>query len=151
MASALGSVIIRTSFHFISLLVRIGVPYARDPVGANRWRVSASHLPSSVIDTNLIFFGRSVLFLLRAGTECATSLHLVTAAFSVSSSHCLHTPSDTLYAVPSIYAAGNPPVNQSEACLNLNVFAPVNASDNLPVMVYIHGGMISVDCSDAAF
>ncbi|SFO18502.1 para-nitrobenzyl esterase [Pseudobutyrivibrio sp. UC1225] len=37
------------------------------------------------------------------------------------------------------YATGKTVVSGSEDCLNLDVYAPANA-ENLPVMVYIHGG-----------
>jgi para-nitrobenzyl esterase len=52
------------------------------------------------------------------------------------------------FAEPCLQAQGVPEPSGSEDCLYLNVFRPDSESDDLPVMVWIHGGGLSSGSGD---
>lgn len=94
----------------------LGLPYAKPPLGALRWRApqepEAWAAPRAAQQ-----FGRS----------CAQAGRFYSPA-----------PNDQPYGLAVRDGFGKPV--GSEDCLSLNIWRPANAADKLPVLVFIHGG-----------
>ena len=92
-----------------------GVPYAKPPVGALRWQPPAE--PAAWTgERNATQFGSACLQMGRIYGPGANN------RFDDTIGQTLNTPLG------------------SEDCLTLNVWRPATAQDNLPVLVFIHGG-----------
>jgi para-nitrobenzyl esterase len=94
----------------------LGIPYAAPPVGALRWAAPTDPAPWSGALEAKQFAGA-----------------------------CMQ--QSTLYGPPPLGQAWGPAISNTygsivgnEDCLYLNIWAPVSGEDNLPVLVYIHGG-----------
>ncbi|MFB8139748.1 carboxylesterase/lipase family protein [Streptomyces parvus] len=94
----------------------LGVPYAEPPVGSLRWRAPVTHRPWN-----------DVRKATAHGNGCIQQGRLFSPA-----------PSGPHYGL-DIRDGLNKPVG-SEDCLTLNIHRPSTAQDNLPVIVFIHGG-----------
>ena len=92
-----------------------GVPFAKPPVGALRWRAPAE--PESWKDVkNTQAFGNA----------CASSSRLYGPGQNNKYDATIGTSYDTTVG--------------SEDCLYLNIWRPANSGEKLPVIVFIHGG-----------
>lgn len=94
----------------------LGIPYAEPPVGKLRWRAPVTHHP-----------WREVRSTQQFGDGCVQEGRLFSPA-----------PSGPHYGL-DIRDGLKKPVG-SEDCLTLNVSRPSTARENLPVIVFIHGG-----------
>ncbi|MEO8154506.1 MAG: carboxylesterase family protein [Rhizobacter sp.] len=92
-----------------------GVPYAKPPVGALRWKATADADPWATPRAAQQF-----------GNACASSSRIYGPG--------LNNKYDATIGTSFNSTVG------SEDCLFLNVWRPANAAENLPVIVWIHGG-----------
>ncbi|MEU6394401.1 carboxylesterase family protein [Streptomyces sp. NPDC046939] len=94
----------------------LGIPYAEPPVGALRWHAPVTHRPWDGARDATAY-----------GDGCIQQGRMFSPA-----------PSGPHYGL-DIRDGLNKPVG-SEDCLTLNVHRPSTSQDNLPVIVFIHGG-----------
>lgn len=92
-----------------------GIPYAKAPVGALRWRAPADMEPWTSAKTTQQF-----------GNACASSSRIYGPGLN-----------NTYDA--TIGTSFNSTVG-SEDCLYLNIWRPANTTEKLPVIVFVHGG-----------
>ncbi|WP_310390283.1 carboxylesterase/lipase family protein [Roseateles sp.] len=96
--------------------VWLGLPYARPPLGALRWR--APEPPEPWVAPRAA---------LRFGPSCAQAGRYYSPA-----------PDEQPFGLAVREGFGKPV--GSEDCLSLNIWRPANAATQLPVLVFIHGG-----------
>ena len=92
-----------------------GIPYAKPPVGALRWRAPADIEPWTSARTTQQF-----------GNACASSSRIFGPG--------LNNRYDATIGTSFNSTVG------SEDCLYLNVWRPATMAENLPVIVFVHGG-----------
>lgn len=96
--------------------VWLGLPYARPPLGALRWRAPVPPEPWTAQRAALQF-----------GPSCAQAGRFYSPA-----------PDEQPFGLAVREGFGKPV--GSEDCLSLNIWRPASAAAHLPVLVFIHGG-----------
>lgn len=92
-----------------------GIPFAKPPVGALRWRAPAAPEPWSGI---------------RQATKFGNACLQIGRIFSPGANNTYDETIGTMLGKPS----------GSEDCLFVNIWRPASADKNLPVLLFIHGG-----------